>query len=264
MSGQRATDDTPTPCFETPCLETLRFEVCVETAAGVRAALAAGADRVELCADLAVGGITPSAGLIEWACSVSRESAAPRPIEHGRLGVHVLIRPRGGDFVYDGDEEDVMARDISAAKAAGADGVVVGALTSDGAVDVPLTARLIALARPMRVTFHRAFDETTDPLAAFGDVLALGADRLLTSGGAGSALAGAGVMRELLHRSGGKIAVMAGGGVTERTVAEVVRAAGVRELHFSARAAAPELPFAERVTRIMAAARAAASPPQHP
>lgn len=239
--------------------ETLRFEVCVETAAGVRAALAAGADRVELCADLAVGGITPSAGLIEWACSISRGPAA-----RGRLGVHVLIRPRGGDFVYDGDEEDVMARDIRAAKAAGADGVVIGALTGDGAVDGPLTARLIALARPMSVTFHRAFDETPDPSAAFGDVLALGADRLLTSGGAGSALEGAGVIRELLHRSGGRMAVMAGGGVTERTVAQVVRAAGVVELHFSARASAPELPFTERVTRIMAAARAAASQPQRP
>lgn len=248
MSGQGGQRDGG-PCFETPCFETLRFEVCVETAAGVRAALAAGADRVELCADLAVGGITPSAGLIEWTCSISRGAAA-----RGRLGVHVLIRPRGGDFVYDGDEEDVMARDIRAARAAGADGIVIGALTPEGAVDGPLTARLIALARPMSVTFHRAFDETPDPFSAFGDVLALGADRLLTSGGAGTALEGAGVIRELLHRSGGKIAVMAGGGVTEGTVAEVVRAAGVRELHFSARASAPGLPFAERVARIMAAA----------
>jgi copper homeostasis protein len=132
--------------------------------------------------------------------------------------------------------------------------VVLGALTPEGAVHGPLTARLIALARPMSVTFHRAFDETPDPLAALGDVLALGADRLLTSGGAGTALEGAGVIRELLHRSEGKIAVMAGGGVTERTVAAVVRAAGVGELHFSARASAPELPFAARVARIMAAA----------
>jgi copper homeostasis protein len=227
----------------------LRYEVCVETADGVRAALAAGADRVELCADLAVGGTTPSAGLIEWAVRAAR----------GRIGVHVLVRPRGGDFVFDGDEEDVMARDIRAAKTAGADGVVIGALTPGATVDVALTARLMSLARPLSVTFHRAFDETTDPVAAFGDVLELGADRLLTSGGSATALAGSGVIRELVDRSGGKIEVMAGSGVTERTAAEIVRRTGVRELHFSARAAAPALPFADRITRIMSAAESVGS-----
>jgi copper homeostasis protein len=221
-----------------------RYEVCVETAAGVRAALAAGADRVELCADLAAGGVTPSAGLTGWAVAASR----------GRLGVHVLIRPRPGGFAYDADEADVMSRDILAARAAGADGVAIGALTPAGAVDTALTARLIALARPMSVTFHRAFDETADPLAAFGDVLALGADRLLTSGGAATALLGAGVIARLVDRSGGKIAVMAGSGVTERTAAEIVRRTGAGELHFSARAGDPGLPFAERVARIMSAA----------
>ena len=208
-------------------------------------ALAAGADRVELCADLTVGGVTPSAGLIEWAVAATR----------GRLRVHVLVRPRGGGFVYDADEEDVMARDIRAAKAAGADGVVIGALTPEATVDVALTARLIALARPLSVTFHRAFDETADPVAAFDDVLALGADRLLTSGGAATALEGAGLIGELVNRSGGKIAVMAGSGVTERTAAEIVRRTGVTELHFSARASAADLPFAGRVIRIMDAAR---------
>jgi copper homeostasis protein len=231
--------------MRSPCDVALRFEVCVETSAGVRAALAARADRVELCANLAVGGITPSAGLIEWAVEAAR----------GRLCVHVLVRPRGGDFVYDGDEEDVMARDIRAAKAAGADGIVIGALTPDATVDVALTARLIALARPLTVTFHRAFDETSDPAAAFGDVLALGANRLLTSGGATTALEGAEVIRALVDRSGGKIEVMAGSGVTERTAAEIVRRTGVRELHFSARAGAADLPFTERVSRVMAAAR---------
>jgi copper homeostasis protein len=228
----------------------LRYEVCVETAAGVRAALAARADRVELCANLAAGGVTPSAGLIEWAVAAAR----------GRLGVHVLIRPRGGDFVYDADEEDTMARDIRAAKAAGADGVVIGALTPGATVDVALTGRLIALARPLSVTFHRAFDETADPAAAFDDVRALGADRLLTSGGAATALEGAGLIRELVNRCGGKVALIAGSGVTERTAAEIVRRTGVRELHFSARASAAELPFAERVTRIMAASRYSPAP----
>lgn len=226
---------------------TLRHEVCVQTAGGVRAALAAGADRVELCADLAAAGVTPSAGLIGWAVGAAR----------GRLGVHVLIRPRGGDFVYGAEEEEVMSRDIAAAKAAGADGVVIGALTPERTVDMTLTARLIALARPMSVTFHRAFDETADPLAAFAGVRELGADRLLTSGGAATALAGAGVIAELAGSCDGSIVVMAGRGVTEDTAAEIVRRTGVRELHFSARASAPDLPLAERVTRIMAAARAA-------
>lgn len=221
----------------------MRYEVCVQTADGVRAALAAGADRVELCADLAVGGVTPSAGMIEWAVGTAR----------GRLGVHVLIRPRGGGFVYDRDEEDVMARDIRAAAGAGADGVVIGALTPAGTVDKALTARLISLARPLSVTFHRAFDEAADPAAAFGDVLELGADRLLTSGGAASALEGAAVIAELTDRSAGRTVVMAGGGVTEHTAAEIVRRTGVAELHFSARASAPGLPFAERIARIMAA-----------
>lgn len=223
----------------------MRYEVCVETAAGVRSALAAGANRVELCANLAVGGLTPSAGLIDWAV----ETAG------GRLGVHVLVRPRAGGFVYDGDEQDIMARDIRVARAAGADGVVIGALTPDATVDAALTARLIALARPLSVTFHRAFDETTDPVAALDDVLALGADRLLTSGGAATALEGAPVLGELVRRAAGTIVVMAGGGVTEYTAADIVRRTGVGELHFSARAPAGGHPFTERVARIMAAAR---------
>lgn len=249
----------------------MRYEVCVETADGVRAALDAGADRVELCANLAVGGITPSAGLTEWAVEASGQ----------RLGVHVLIRPRGGDFVYDAAETDVMVRDIRAVKAAGADGVVIGALTPDRTVDVTLTGRLMEVARPLSVTFHRAFDETADPLAAFGDVLSLGADRLLTSGGAPTATEGAEMIRELVGRSAAVLAqgdslppmhggaraphppgplespaivVMAGGGVTESTAADLARRTGVAELHFSARSSATHLPLKDRIARIMAAA----------
>jgi copper homeostasis protein len=223
----------------------LRYEVCVESADGVRAALAAGADRVELCADLAVGGTTPSIGLIEWTVRAAHAAG---------MAVHVLIRPRGGDFVYSADEEDVMTGDIRAAREAGADGVVIGALTPSRAVDVPRAARLIAVSRPLSTTFHRAFDETADPAAAFTDVLELGADRLLTSGGAPTALEGADVIRSLTDRSDGRIIVMAGSGVTEATVAQVVRRTGVRELHFSARTSTPDLPLTARITRIMTAA----------
>jgi copper homeostasis protein len=222
----------------------LAFEVCVVSAGGVDAALTARADRVELCASLEAGGITPSIGLIERAVEIAA----------GRLAVHVLIRPRGGDFVYSGDEEEVMSRDIAAAKSAGADGVVIGALTADGAVDVPLTRRLIEVARPLSVTFHRAFDETADPASALGDVLALGADRLLTSGGAPTAPEGADLIETLVARSGKNMAVMAGSGVTEHTAADIVRRTRVRELHFSARASAPDLPLADRIARIMTAA----------
>lgn len=223
----------------------LRYEVCVESADGVRAALAAGADRVELCADLTAGGTTPSIGLITWTVGTAHA---------GGMAAHVLVRPRGGDFVYSADEEDVMTRDIGAAKGAGADGIVIGALTPAGSVDMPLIARLVAAARPLSVTFHRAFDETADPAAAFADVMELGADRLLTSGGAPTALAGADLIRSLTNRSAGKIVVMPGSGVTELTAAQVVRRTGARELHFSARASAPGLPLAARITRIMTAA----------
>jgi copper homeostasis protein len=233
----------------------LRYEVCVESADGVNAALIAGADRVELCTDLAVGGTTPSIGLTEWTV---------RAAHAGGMQVHVLIRPRGGDFVYSEDEEDAMTRDIRAAKKAGADGVVMGALTRSGAVDVPLTARLITVARPLSVTFHRAFDNSADPVAAFADVLELGADRLLTSGGAPTALDGADVIKSLAARSAGRTVVMAGGGVTESTAAQVVRRTGVRELHFSARASSPDLPLAARITRIMIAARHPPGPRQAP
>jgi copper homeostasis protein len=227
----------------------LRFEVCAESAAGVLAALEAGADRVELCANLAVGGTTPSAGLIEWTVAAAA----------GRLAVHVLIRPRGGDFVYTPAELDIMARDIVAAKAAGADGIVLGALTAGGAVDRVVCGRLITLARPASVTFHRAFDVAADPAAAFGDVLALGVDRLLTSGAAATALAGADVIAGLVRRSAGRVAILAGSGVTEATAADIVRRTGVRELHFSARASGPSpgLPLAARIRRIMQAAQTA-------
>lgn len=221
-----------------------RFEVCVESADGVLAALGARADRIELCANLEAGGITPSAGLIRWAVETASR----------QMAVHVLIRPRGGGFAYSAAEEDVMSRDILSAKAAGADGVVVGALTSSGAVDAELTTRLISLARPLSVMFHRAFDEAADPSASFDAVLALGVDRLLTSGGAPTAIEGVELIESLVARSGGRVEVMAGGGVTEHTAAEIMRRTGVRELHFSARASAPELPLAERIARIITAA----------
>src|SRR6476619_4652392 len=146
------------------------YEICVDSVAGVRAAKKAGAHRVELCANLLEGGTTPSRGTIKRARSIEG------------IKLHVIIRPRGGDFLYDDDEFAAMAADIDTAKREGADGVVIGLLTADGEVDGPRTRELIARARPLSVTFHRAFDMTRDPFTALATLIELGVDRILTSG----------------------------------------------------------------------------------
>jgi len=194
-------------------------EACVDTVGSALAAQAGGAGRVELCANLVEGGTTPSLGAI----ALARE----------RLGVplFVIIRPRGGDFLYDADEVDVMRRDVGLARQLGADGVVLGALTPDGRVADVVTRALVDAARPMQATFHRAFDAARDPAEALDALLALGVDRVLTSGGAASALEGAAALAALVRRAGGRLAVLAGGGVTAANVGRVVAASGVREVH---------------------------------
>lgn len=204
----------------------MRTEVCVDSVAGVRIARDGGADRVELCSALEVGGVTPSAGLTLAAVEVG-------------LPVHVLVRCRPGDFVYSDDEIAVMADDVAAAVAAGAAGVVIGALTPDGEVDVVTTGRLIAVAGPASVTFHRAFDLTPDPMAALDALRALGVARVLTSGQAARALDGAPLLAALVRRSGadGPV-ILAGGGVRPESVGALIAGTGVTEVHFSARAPA--------------------------
>ncbi|WP_203933407.1 copper homeostasis protein CutC [Virgisporangium ochraceum] len=201
----------------------LRAEVCVDSVAGALAAQEAGAHRVELCSALGTGGLTPSAGLVE---EVLAAIALP---------VHVLVRPREGDFVHDAHEVAVMARDVGLAVRLGAHGVVVGALTPDGDVDLDTCGRLVDAAAGRPVTFHRAFDLARDPLDALDAVLALGADRLLTSGQEATALAGAPLIAALVRAAGDRLTVMAGGGVTAGNVARIVAATGVREIHFSGR-----------------------------
>ena len=197
-------------------------EICVDSVAGVRAAKAAGAGRVELCADLLEGGITPSLGMIRQA----------RSVEEIRL--HVIVRPRGGDFLYDDDEFAVMRGDIEAAKTQGADGVVIGLLTADGDIDVDRTRELIALARQLSVTFHRAFDMTRDPFAALEALIGLGVDRVLTSGQEATVLEGLPLLAELMQAAGERIVVMPGGGITARNVARIVAALKPKEMHFAA------------------------------
>jgi copper homeostasis protein len=146
----------------------------------------------------------------------------------------VIIRPRGGDFINTPSEAEVMLRDVQAAKSAGADGIVIGALTPDGEIDTVLCSRLIDAARPLSVTFHRAFDVTRDPEAAFGDVVALGVDRLLTSGAAPTALEGSDLIARLVEKAADRVIILPAGGINERMAGRVARQTGAGELHFTA------------------------------
>ncbi len=197
-------------------------EACVDAIDAAIAAERGGAGRLEVCGELLQGGVTPSAGLIGavWECV--------------QIPVFVLIRPRTGDFLYSDAERDVMLRDIEVARSLDVDGVVIGALTRDGDVDVEVTRDLKEAAGPLEVTFHRAFDFARDQDVALETLIELGIDRVLTSGGAASALAGAARLARLVQLAGERIAVLAGGSITPANVAEVVRATGVREVHVRA------------------------------
>jgi copper homeostasis protein len=197
-------------------------EVCVDSVAGVRAAKAAGADRVELCSNLLEGGTTPSCGMIGQARMIAG------------IALNVMIRPRGGDFLFDDDEFAIMEADIDAAKAQNADGVVLGLLTADGAIDAVRMRDLIARARPMSVTFHRAFDMTPDPFEALETLVGLGVQRVLTSGQEMTVLEGLPLIGELVRRAGRRIIVMPGGGITARNADRIVAAAKPQEIHFAA------------------------------
>jgi copper homeostasis protein len=203
--------------------EQLTLEICIDSVASALVAEQGGAQRVELCDYLAGGGTTPSAGMI----AVVRKSI--------EIGLHVLIRPRRGDFLYSAAEIEIMKRDIQVCRDLGADGVVIGALTKDGNIDTAITQELIEEAGPLSITFHRAFDLTPDPIRALDDLLQLQVHRLLTSGQQETALQGAGLIRELNERAAGKLIVMPGGGVTPANVHELVSRTGVREVHASVR-----------------------------
>lgn len=198
----------------------MRVEISVESVAGARVAAAAGAARAELCAGLSDGGLTPSAALIEAASAL--------------VEVHVLVRPRPGDFHYDRDELDLIVRDIAVAREHGATGVVVGALTEDGRVD-DACAAFIAAAEGMRTTFHRAIDVSADSRKALDRVAELGFTRVLTSGRRRSALDGAPLIKDLVVQAGDRIEVMACGGVRAANAAQVIAATGVGDLHAAPR-----------------------------
>lgn len=198
-------------------------EVCCVSSADVREAAEGGAGRVELCENLEVGGVTPSRELLE---EVMRVSPIP---------VNVLVRPRGGDFVFSPEEEAAMVRDIRMCKELGADGVVIGALRADAGIDVEMTARLVEEARPLSVTFHRAFDCCRDPFAALEEIISIGCDRILTSGQKDSSYEGRELLARLVEAAAGRIVIMPGGGVRVSNISEIEEVTKAVEFHSTSR-----------------------------
>jgi copper homeostasis protein len=200
----------------------VKLEVCIDRIDSAFAAKAGGADRIEVCGALRVGGITPSVGLIEQCVAI------------GGINVVVMIRPHGGGFCYEAADVQTMIGDIRQAKQLGVQGVVLGALRPDGQVDPELCRRFCDEAHPLQVTFHRAFDLTPDPQAALDCLIELGIDRVLTSGQAETGKKGAALIRVLVDQAGTAIFIMAGGGIQPENVAALVRETGVQEVHASA------------------------------
>lgn len=201
----------------------LLLEIAANSLESALAAQAGGADRVELCANLGEGGTTPSFGTI----AAARDGL--------RIPLYVLVRARAGDFTYSPAELDAMRRDVEACVRLGCDGVVIGALDEEGRVDMPACRALIEVAGTMGITFHRAFDCVADRGAALEDVVALGCERILTSGGADDALQGATTIAADIARADGRLSLMAGAGLAAANIAEVARLTGARELHASAK-----------------------------
>lgn len=197
------------------------LEICIDSIGSAREAAKAGAHRLELCAALPLGGLSPSAGTIR----LVRDTVD--------LPVQVLIRPRSGDFCYSADEFAIMRQDIETAKALGAAGVVIGLLHPDGQIDLERTRELLSLARPLEVTFHRAFDLCADPFRALEELIGLEIDRLLTSGQQASAPAGAGLIARLIKQAAGRISIMPGAGINEMNVQQLLQETGAREVHMS-------------------------------
>lgn len=194
-------------------------EACVDSVDAAVSAERAGAHRIELCADLAEGGTTPSAGAIAVAC------------EQLEIPVFVMIRPRGGDFLYSPAERDTMIRDIAIARDLGAQGIVLGALARDGTVDVDLTGAFVDAALPLPVTFHRALDLTRDLAASLEALIECKVARVLTSGGARRAADGIEMLGTLAARAGDRLTVMAGGGIDAGAAAMILERTAIRELH---------------------------------
>lgn len=200
---------------------TICMEICVDSLSSAISAEKGGADRIELCDNLVVGGTTPSAAMVELAR------------KYLTIGIHVLIRPRSGDFCYSPLEWEVMKRDIEIAKSLGVNGIVTGVLRPNGEIDVDMMKEILQLARPLTVTFHRAFDMTRDPLEALDTLISLGVERVLTSGQKSKAILGVDLIRQLVQRAQNQIIIMPGVGISAANVKDIIANTGVKEVHMS-------------------------------
>lgn len=203
-----------------------KIEICANSVESAVKAQEGGAYRVELCAGIPEGGTTPSFGDIRMARQLLQETK-----------LHVIIRPRGGDFLYSHLELEIMLHDIKVAKQLGADGVVFGCLTADGNVDIAAMKMLMNAVGDMNVTFHRAFDMCKNPKEALEQIIELGCTRILTSGQEENALAGIPLLKELIEQADGRIIIMAGCGVNPNNILQIAEETGASEFHFSGRSA---------------------------
>lgn len=206
----------------------MEIEICCGSIQSAANAKAGGAVRIELCQGLVEGGTTPSPATIEYA------------VKELRLQVFVLVRPRGGDFCYNKLEVKTMEKDVAFCKEAGASGIVVGFLHPDGSIDTELTRRFVELSSPLPVTFHRAFDECTDPLIALEQIIGCGCKRILTSGCQPTAVEGAEMLKRLVEKAAGRITILAGSGVTPENVVALREKTNVPEIHGSCKTTRPD------------------------
>lgn len=203
------------------------IEVCIDNIESLHYAQQGGATRIELCSSLALGGLTPSVGLMQLAA------------KYATIPVYAMIRPRQGDFLFSEQDVEVMLADIYAVKQAGLQGVVVGVLTAYGQVDSVILRSLIKEAGNLGVTFHRAIDQCPEPFEALESIMSAGCERVLTSGLEANALAGADMLKRMVNYSGNKLSIMAGAGVTADNVAEIIQHTGVHEVHLSGKSTRP-------------------------
>ncbi len=198
------------------------LEVCAYNIKSCIIAEKAGAGRIELCASPAEGGVTPSYGMIEYA------------VKNLSIPVYVMIRPRGGNFVYTPEELEIMRKDIAVCKELGAAGIAIGILTADNLIDTAAMKQMVALAYPMGVTCHKAFDRTPDAMRSLEEVITAGCERVLTSGLQPTAVAGTDMLKGLVESAAGRIIIMPGGGVRSANIKDLAAATGATELHSSA------------------------------
>ena len=200
-----------------------QLEICANSIRSALAAQQGGADRIELCDNMADGGTTPSYGLISLCKKLLQ------------IPVFPIVRPRGGDFLYLQEEFEVMKQDVIACRALGCDGVAIGMLNEDGSIDTDRCAELIALARPMQVTFHRAFDRCNNLEKGLEDIIRMGCERVLTSGGEVYAADAIPVLKKLVHQANGRISIMPGSGINEENIFRIAKNSGANEFHSTAK-----------------------------